>query len=92
LNLLLFLSALLTGLTGAISGGQRAEAPAVQQSIARAIEVTAENVVQQASPARQNTSAVRRPILSIIGMKPGWVLNFDVPATDVGRVYERLLV
>jgi hypothetical protein len=92
LNLLLLISALLTGLTGAFSGAQRAETPAVHQSIAQAIEVTAETAVQQASPKWQDTTAIRRPVHAIVGHKPGWVLNFKRPAIYARRIYERLLV
>lgn len=92
LNLLLFLSALLTGLTGAISGGQRADAPAVQQSVARAVEVAAEYVAQQPLAARKFIAAARRPILSVLDTKPGWSLAVDAPATDIARICKKLLV
>lgn len=92
MNLLLFLSALLTGLTGAISGGQRADAPAVQQSVARAVEVAAESVAQQPLAARQRTAAVRRPALSVRDTKPLWVLAADVPAADIARIFGKLLL
>jgi len=92
LNLLLFLSALLTGLTGAISGGQRADAPAVQQSVARAVEVAAESVAQQPLAAQQRTAAVQRPILSVVGTKPVWALAAAVPATDIARIFGKLLL
>ena len=92
MNLLLFLSALLTGLTGAISAGQRADAPAVQQSIARAVEIATDKVVQQSSPTRQQATAAHRPAFSALGAKPGWALVADAPAIDVARIYEKLLV
>lgn len=92
MNLLLFLSALLTGLTGAISGGQRADAPAVQQSIARAVEATTEYVAQQPLAARPHTAAVQRSILSVLDTKPIWALAVDAPATDIARICEKLLV
>ena len=92
LNLLLFISALLTGLTGAFSGAQRAEAPALHQSIAQTIEVASEKAVQQASPERQNANAIRRPVHATVGMKVIWALNVLHPALDIRRIYERLLV
>lgn len=92
MNLLLFLSALLTGLTGAISAGQRADAPAVQQSIARAVEIAADKVVQQPSPTRQQATAIRRPILSVLGAKTGWALVADAPVIDIARINEKFLV
>ena len=92
MNLLLFISALLTGLTGAMSSAQCAEAPAMHQSIAQAIEVAAEKTVQKASPERHDASAVRRPIVSILGASPVRVLKSDLPAIDIGRIYEKLQV
>jgi len=92
LNLLLFLSALLTGLTGAISAGQRADAPAVQQSIARAAEAVAESATQEPLAARSLATIVWRPIASVLGAKPGWVLTVDTRATDIGRMSEKLLI
>ncbi len=92
MNLLLFISALLTGLTGAISGAQRADAPAVHQSIALAIEAAAESVVERASLQPENAGAIRRPIHSTNSAKTGWALNFERPAIEIGLIYERLLV
>jgi hypothetical protein len=92
LNLLLFISALLTGLTGAISGAQRADAPAVHQSIALAIEATAEKAAERASPQPVNVGTIRRPIHSTDTAKTGWALKFQDPAIEIGRIYERLLV
>jgi len=91
LNLLLFISALLTGLTGAFSGAQRAEAPAMHHTVAQAFEGVAEAVAQQASPARQIVFTSRRPVHAT-GIIAGWVLKFQYPAVDIARVYERLLV
>ena len=91
LNLLLFLSALLTGLTGAISVGQRADAPAVEQSIARAVETAAENVTQEPSLARGRLTATRRPILSNVDAKPVWALTVGTPAVDIRRICEKML-
>ncbi len=92
MNLLLFLSALLTGLTGAISGGQRADAPAVQQSVARSVEMAVENVAQQPLAERQLQTAVQSPILSARDTKPLQMLAADLPATDIVRVFGRLLI
>jgi hypothetical protein len=91
LNLLLFISALLTGLTGAFSGAQRAEAPAMHHTVAQAFEGVAEAVAQQASPARPIVFTSRRPVHAT-GIIAGWVLKFQYPAVDIARVYERLLV
>ena len=91
LNLLLFISALLTGLTGAFSGAQRAEAPAMHHSVAQVFEGVAEGVAQQASPARQNVLTSCRPVHAT-GMAAGWVLKLHHPAVDIARVYERLLI
>lgn len=92
MNLLLFLSALLTGLTGAISGGQRADAPAVQQSIARAVEATADYVAPQPLAARSLAIAVPRPILSVLDARPLWALAAAAPATDIARTFGKLLL
>lgn len=83
---------MLTGLTGAISGAQRAEAPAVHQSIALAIEAAAESVIERASLQPESAGAIHRPIHSTNSAKTGWALNFGYPAIEIGRIYERLVV
>lgn len=92
MNLLLFLSALLAGLTGVISGGQRTDAHAVQQSVARTAEVAAEAVAQQPLVARHLQTGDRRPILSTLDTKALWALTSNVPTTDIARRFGRLLI
>lgn len=92
MNLLLFLSALLAGLTGVISGDQRTDALAVQQSVARTAEVAAEAVAQQPLAARHLQTGGQRPILSTLDAKALWALTANVPATDIAHRFGRLLI
>lgn len=92
MNLLLFLSALLTGFTGAISGGQRADAPAVQQSVAQALEIVAEAVTQLSTPAPQRMATVRSPIVSERVVQHYWALQIAMPILKIGRVNEKRLI
>ena len=92
LNLLFFLSALLAGITGAISGGQRTDAPAVQQSLARAIEVCVEADVQAPAMRSQSIAAPRSPISSEYAGQLFWALKTIISTSDLGRVNEKLLV
>lgn len=92
LNLLFFLSALLAGITGAISGGQRTDSPAVQQSLTRALEVSVEADVQIPVMLSQNLTVLRRSIDAEWNGQFFWALTTIVPASDVERVNEKLLV
>ena len=92
LNLLLFLSALLAGFTGAISGGQRADAPAVQQSVAQMRDSFAETVAQLPAPAPRRMATVRSPIVSELIVQPSWALQIVLPVFEIGRVNEKRLV
>lgn len=92
MNLLFFLSALLAGITGAISGGQRTDAPAVQQSLARSFEVSVEADLQTPAMLSQNRTAPRNPIGSEIAGQPSWALKTVIFTSDLSRVNEKLLV
>ena len=92
LNLLLFLSALLTGFTGAIAGGQRTDAPAVQQSVAQVREIVAEAVVQSPASRPQRMPAVRSPIMSERIVQNFWALQIAPAAPAIGQVNEKRLI
>ncbi len=93
LELLLFLSALLTGFTGVISGERRTDAPAVQQSVAQALEIVAETVAQMPVPAARHVVATTRsPIMSERAARPCWALHAATPVLDARQVNEKRLV
>jgi len=92
LELLLFLSALLTGFTGVISGERRADAPAVQQSVAQALEIVAETVARTPAPARRTVAAARSPIMSERVSRPCWALRTATPMLNTRQVNEKRLV
>ncbi len=92
MNLLFFLSALLAGITGAISGGQQTDAPAVQQSLARAIEVSVEADAQTPAMLTQNVITLRSPVSSECDGQPFWALKTIISPSDLDRVNEKLLV
>lgn len=92
LNLLFFLSALLAGITGAISGGQRTDAPAVQQSLARAFEASVEADVQTPTMLSRNITAPRSPIGSESAGQLFWAIKSIAFTFDLDRVNEKLSV
>ena len=92
MELLLFLSALLTGFTGVISGERRADAPAVQQSVAQALEIVAQTVARMPAPARPTVAAVRSPIMSERALRPCWALRTATPVLNARQVNEKRLV
>lgn len=92
LELLLFLSALLTGFTGVISGERRTDAPAVQQSVAQALEIVAETVAPMPAPARHIVAAPRSPVMSERASRPCWALHTAIPVANVRQVNEKRLV
>ena len=92
MNLLLFLSALLTGFTGAIYGERRTDAPAVQQSVARALNIVAETVARVPATARHLLATSRSPILSEQAAQPCWQLQTAAPGLSVGQVNEKRLI
>lgn len=89
MKLLLFLSALLTGLTGAVSGESRG-ALAVEQSVAQALERVAEAAVQVAAPVRQVAAAIRSPFVSEKQAAPCTDVALAIPL-DLSRVSEKRL-
>jgi hypothetical protein len=92
LELLLFLSALLTGFTGVISGERRADAPAVQQSVAQALEIVAETEARSPAPARHTVAAARSPIVSEPALRPCWALRTATSMLNARQVNEKRLV
>lgn len=92
MNLLFFLSALLAGITGAMSGGQRTDAPAVQQSLARAFEVSVEADVQTPAARSRSVAALRSGLTSERAGQPFWALKAIISTLDQSRVNEKLLV
>jgi len=92
LNLLLFLSALLTGFTGALSGERRTDAPAVQQSVARALEVVAEAVAVVPVRAPHVTATLLNPVLSERAARPYWAVQHAISGLDRVQVDEKRLV
>lgn len=85
MNLLLFLSALLTGLTGAISGHVRAGVPTVQQSAAQALEVAVETAIQIPAVVR----VAMHQIQSGCPLPTGWSVKSFQLSRDIGRVFEK---
>ena len=65
MDLLLFLSALLTGLTGAIAGERRAEVAGIEQCAVAAIETTAQTVVAKVLPVRHAAATPGSPFASL---------------------------
>lgn len=92
MNLLLFLSALLTGFTGALSGEQRTTAPAVQQSVACALEMVAEATTQLSRTAPQRAGEIRSPFISEAAVRREPVSLAAPRPRDVDSVYEKWLV
>ena len=92
MNLLLFLSALLTSFTGAISGQGRAGTPAVQQSAAQALEVVIETAIQIPALAPLGISQFQLSARSECAQKAGWAAKSFIFPRDVGQVFEKLLV
>jgi len=92
LELLLFLSALLTSLTGAISGESKVELPQVQQSVASAaVNAVAElsvNVIQAADSAWVHSI----PTLAMLSSAwPSWAVKPDPLPRDHRAISERRL-
>lgn len=92
MRLLLFLSALLTGLTGAISGGQRTDAPVVQQSLAHALETVVEASAQKPATLRSRMIVAHAEIISEPELQSARMFRLSLPAFDIARVHEKLLV
>lgn len=89
MKLLLFLSALLTGLTGAVSGEGRGVL-VVEQSMAQVLERAAEAAVQVAAPVRQLAAAIRSPLVSEKQAFPCTDVALAIPF-DLSRVNEKRL-
>ena len=92
LNLLLFLSALLAGVTGAISGHARTDVPAVQQSAAQVCEIFVESAIQIPALAPIGMPRIQSSAHSGNPLVPGWPVKTFLFSRDIGQVLEKLLV
>lgn len=92
MELLLLLSALLTGLTGAMSGERRTEAAHVQQSAVATLEIIVEAAAEAVAPARHALVAVpSRPIASLTAASPAWRPRSVDVVQDLRRVTAKRL-
>lgn len=91
MELLLFLSALLTGLTGVISGERRAELPQLQQSVAETADAVVEIAAAEAVAPLLHPSvpAISRNAVLIAGLL--WPVQSDEVSLLPRRFSERRL-
>lgn len=92
MNLLLFLSALLAGFTGAVSGERITDATAVQQSLGQALEIVAEVAGHMPAPARTAMALILSPVVSERTVRPAGPPQTARLAQDADRVNEQQLV
>ncbi len=92
MNLLLFLSALLTGFTGVLSGEHRTVAATVQHSADRAREIVTEATAQLSAPAQRREEVALNSIVSERGIRHIRSIHQEPRALDTNAVNEKWLV
>lgn len=89
MELLLFLSALLSGLTGVISGDRLSERAQLQRNGQTVVASIAQELAERVAPARAVRS--ERPCTPVLDMGQGWRPSVAVIPADIRRVSERRL-
>jgi hypothetical protein len=92
LKLLIFLSALLTGFTGTLSGDRRAEASEVGQSIAHALAIASEAVENAAVSFRPMMVAFTNAFASERAFVRTWHVRTPFPRAEVRSLTGKRLV
>ncbi|WP_219892421.1 hypothetical protein [Aquisediminimonas profunda] len=92
MNLLLFFSALLAGLTGAITGGQRIHAPSVEHSVTQALEVAVKKAPGLFAPSRFRVDTIHTPLVSELLFRPHNANVSVMRTVDMFTIFAKRLI